>query len=120
MKTDSGQIATAHVAAEEILRTIYGDDLLGCSVRPEAIASIIQETLAQQLEIDREMLGVYEKAIEALHLLSTPPANKPAGPGELSTLLGERLDAVRDLTRRLLDTAASIKQPRINAHQTEE
>jgi hypothetical protein len=113
MNTDAGQLAAAHIAAEEILRTIYGEDLLGCSVRPEAIASIINDTVAQQTEMDREMLGVYEKAIEALHLLSTPPANIPAGPGELSTLLGERLDAVRELTQRLINTAASIRKPRM-------
>lgn len=102
-------MAAANAAAEEILKTIYGEDLLGCSVRPDAIAPIVLGVLEERRGIDREMLGIHEKAIEALHLLSTPPPNPPASPAELSTLLGERLDAIRDLTQRLMETNASIK-----------
>ena len=41
MSTNAQPDKLALLAAEEVLRTIYGDDLKGCPVKLERIASII-------------------------------------------------------------------------------
>ncbi|SPE53326.1 hypothetical protein SBV1_1700010 [Verrucomicrobia bacterium] len=94
--------------AEEILRTIYGDDLKGCTVSLETIAALIDKSSGQALP--RELLDLYEKVVEAVHLLSTPPKpEKLTTPEELRTLLGERLDAIHTLTTRTMGTLARVK-----------
>lgn len=45
MSADSESEGPAMVAAEEVLRTIYGDDLEGCTVKLETVASIIQDAI---------------------------------------------------------------------------
>jgi hypothetical protein len=100
----------ANAAAEEVLQAIYGDDLAGCPILPETIASVILRALAQQEEGAAEIIDLYEKAIEALHLLSTPPAiTQPISPEELRALLGDRLDSIHTLTQKLIDTTTSAK-----------
>jgi hypothetical protein len=96
--------------AEEILRTIYGDDFAGCTVSLEKIAGIIDQASQAQHQANHELLGLYEKLVEALHLLSTPPdASKITDPNELRTLLSERLDAIHALTTKTMDTTARAK-----------
>jgi hypothetical protein len=100
----------ANLTAEEILRTIFGDDLKGCNVTLDSIASIIRETLQQRSEEDRDLIEMYEKLVEALDLLSTPPqTDKVPGPDELRTLLGERLDTIHTLTQKTKKATASLK-----------
>lgn len=109
MSANSDHSDAAEAAAEEILRTIYGDDFKGCSVRLETIATIVASTLKERDGIDAEMLDLYRKAVEALHLLSTPPASATQlAPQGLPALLGERLDAIHNLTQKLIDTAAAV------------
>src|SRR5262245_28586495 len=99
-----GQIATT--VAEEILRRIYGDDLIGCKVSLQEIAAIVELGLKQQ----RELLEMYDKAIEAVNLLSTPPKTKEIpSPDELRSMLSDRLDAIRELTRKVMDTTARLQ-----------
>ena len=110
MTSDSDQMEAAGRAAEEILQAIYGDDLTGCAVRLETVAAVVFRAMRQAAEIDREMLGLYEKAVEALHLLSTPPVpgTLPA-PQDMLALLSDRLDAIRQLTQKLIATNATLK-----------
>jgi hypothetical protein len=100
----------ANLTAEEILRTIFGDDLKGCNVTLDTIASIIAQALRQRSEEERDLIEMYEKLVEALDLLSTPPqTDKVPGPDELRTLLGERLDTIHTLTQKTKKATASLK-----------
>ena len=108
-KSESSRLAQA--AAEEILRTIYGDDFAGCTVSLDQIALIIQAALTRQGSRDQELLELHEKATEAMKLLSTPPdAARQLAPGELQSLLSDRLDAVRALASKVLDTSKRAKE----------
>src|SRR6266478_2424628 len=87
--------------AEEVLRTIYGDDFIGCRVTPDQIAGVIAEGLKAERTATHELLELYEKVVEAVHLLSTPPENQlVADPNEVRTLLGERLDSIHAVTTK--------------------
>ena len=97
-------------AAEEILRSIYGDDLKGCPVTLDQIATPIQQALSQKVEGAKELLDVYEKVVEAIHLLSVPPENaKSLDANALRSLLGERLDMIHTVTQRTIDTTKLLK-----------
>ena len=97
-------------AAEEILRAIYGDDLKGCPVTLDQIATPIQQALSQKVEGAKELLDVYEKVVEAIHLLSVPPENaKSLDANALRSLLGERLDMIHTVTQRTIDTTKLLK-----------
>ncbi|HMJ66856.1 MAG TPA: hypothetical protein VK615_16055 [Candidatus Binatia bacterium] len=105
--------------SEEVLRTIFGDDLHGCNVRLETIAAIIKDGLQQRSEEDADLIDMYEKLVEALDLLSTPPdPSKIAGPDELRTLLGERLDSIHALTQKTKKTTESLKALRKGGPQS--
>jgi hypothetical protein len=105
-----GQIAT--VVAEEVLRRIYGDDLMGCKVSLEEIAEVIEEGFKQDKQQQRELIEMYEKAIEAVSLLSTPPMSQDVPtPEQLRSMLGDRLDAIQRLARKVMDTTARLQKP---------
>ena len=96
--------------AEEILRTIYGDDFKGCAVSPETIAKLIQEAATQRSAKDQGVLELYEKVVEGIHLLSTPPdPSKMTDPHVLRSLLGERLDAIHAITSQTIGATGRLK-----------
>jgi hypothetical protein len=100
----------ARHAAEEVLRTIYGDDYRGCTTSVEEIAKIIEACMDPRAAQTRELVNLYERLVAALHLLATPPGNaKEMGPEELRSLLGDRLDAIRDLTTRTIATTSGLQ-----------
>ena len=108
-KSESGRLAQA--AAEEVLRTIYGDDFAGCAVSLDQIALIIQAALTRQGSKSQELLELHEKAVEAMQLLSTPPdAAKQLAAAELQSLLSDRLDAVRALAAKVAETTRRAKE----------
>jgi hypothetical protein len=97
--------------AEEVLRTIYGDDYKGCKVNPDDLAGVIQKALQQRLVQAEDLIELYEKVIEAVDLLSTPPdASKITDPDQLRTLLGERLDGIHAVTTKTLQTTALVRK----------
>jgi hypothetical protein len=101
----------ASFLAEEILRTIYGDDYRGCAVSPDQIATLIQKGLQQRQSQKDDLLDLYEKVIEAIDLLSTPPdATKVQNPDQLRTLLGERLDGIHAVTTKTIQTSALVRR----------
>jgi len=98
------------LAAEEVLRTLYGDDFKGCTVNPETIANIIREAINPTLAKDRGLRDMYEKVIEAIHRLSTPPpSDQITDPSTLRSLLGERLDAIHSITVQTRDATDKLK-----------
>ena len=101
----------ASFLAEEVLRTIYGDDYQGCKVNPDQIAAIIQKGLQQyQTQVD-DLLDLYEKVVEAVDLLSTPPdPSKVTDPEQLRKLLGERLDGIHAVTTKTIQTTALVRR----------
>ena len=100
----------AVAAAEEILRTIYGDDFAGCNVTLDQIAEIAGRAMKQQEIQGRDLLELYEKVIEALDLLSTPPVTENiTDPTVVPKLLSERLDAVHAITTKTIQTTALVK-----------
>lgn len=100
----------ARVAAEEILRIIYGDDLEGCTVSLDRITEVISTAMAGQSQVDRAIAELNEKAFEAIRLLSTPPADGPAlSADELRSLLGERLDKIQNLTTKVIAATKAQK-----------
>ncbi len=96
--------------AEEVLRAIYGDDYNGCQVDPATIAKVIQTGLDQRHAQYQDLVGLYEKVVEAIHLLSTPPdISKVKDPNELRKLLSERLDGIHAVTAKTMQTTALIR-----------
>jgi hypothetical protein len=100
----------AFVTAEDILRAIYGDDLKGCTVTLDSIAAIIDRGLKQTAARNGEWLELYEKVVEATHILSTPPdPAKVTDPKELQALLTQRLDAIHSVTTKTIQTLATVR-----------
>ena len=101
----------AVLIAEDILRVIYGDDFKGCTVSLEQIAEVAQQRIRQHYGPAEELVELYEKVVEALHLLSTPPqGDNLTDQAQLNSLLSERLDAIHVLTTKTMETTASVKK----------
>jgi len=106
----SGPIASA--VAEEVLRHIYGDDLAGCKVSLDEIAQIIEEGLKHDKNHQRELVEMYETAMEAVDLLSRPPQNPEIPkPEQLRSMLSDRLDSIQQLARKVMDTTGRLRKP---------
>lgn len=96
---------TAFAAAEEVLRVIYGDDLTGCTVSLDGVAGVIRSAFAEHLRHSAEVAELHGKGFEAVQLLATPPADgSKLSPDDLRSLLGERLDNIRELATKILST----------------
>ena len=94
---------TATAAAEEVLRVIYGDDLNGCAVRLDDVSRVIQAAFDKQARSSVAVTELHTKGFEAVQLLATPPADgQTLSPEDLRSLLGERLDKIRDLATKIL------------------
>jgi len=116
MNSNNQPDALAFVTAEEVLRTIYGDDLKGCTVSLDNIAGIIDQSLKQTAARNGEWLELYEKVVEAVHVLSTPPdKTKVTDPKELQGLLTQRLDAIHAVSTKTIETLAAIKMKKAGA-----
>lgn len=102
--TSNGQTErAANSAAEEVLRIIYGDDLEGCAVNLDSIATVVRSALDEQAAHDRELAELHEKGFEAIQLLSTPPPHgEKLAPEDLRSLLSERLDKIQTLSSRII------------------
>jgi hypothetical protein len=110
MNPNGGAGLNASDIAEQILQKIYGDDFAGCNIAPDEIASVIETALEQQRKSAVDLLDLYEKVIEAIVLLSTPPeAGKIADPAELGKTLSERLDAIHAVATKTRDTVAKFR-----------
>jgi len=96
--------------AEDVLRHIYGEDLKGCTVSLESVASIVAKGVNQQQRGANELLDLYEKLVEALHLLSNPPeAGKISDAAEWQKFLSQRLDSIHALTTKAIETTERVR-----------
>ena len=110
MSSPSESDPVALQLAEDVLRHIYGDDLNGCTVNLEGVAEIIRKGINQQQKGANEMIDLYERLVEALHLLSNPPeAGKINDPTEWQTFLSQRLDSIHALTTKTMETTARVR-----------
>ena len=110
MSSEGSQGPSSADIAERILQHIYGDDFTGCETDPNEIASIVEAALKGHKHRTTELLDLYDKVIEALELLSTPPeAGHVTDPKEVCRILSERLDAIRAITTKTRETVAKFK-----------
>ena len=99
----------ASLLSEEVLRKIYGDDFTGCATNPDDLARVIEEGLTTEQQKTRELVELYEKVVEAVHLLSTPPDSKSVtDPAELHALLSQRVDTIHTVTTRTIETTSRV------------
>ena len=109
MNETSEPSRSSRIAAEEVLRKIYGDDFSGCVVTLDSIASIIDKSGGTISQKDKALVEVMTQVVEAVQLLATPPAKDRVGDAEqLGRLLGDRLDGIRDLTTKALKALKSV------------
>ncbi len=101
---DSAELErSATAAAEEVLRVIYGDDLAGCTVRLDDIAAVIRSVFEKHARTATDVAELHAKGFEAVQLLATPPSDGHTLSAEdLRSLLGERLDKIRELATKIL------------------
>ena len=106
---DSAELEkSATVAAEEVLRVIYGDDLNGCAVRLDDVSRAIRGVFDKEARNSAEIADLHAKGLEAVQLLATPPPDgNTLSPEDLRSLLGERLDQIRDLASKILAATQS-------------
>jgi hypothetical protein len=103
----------SRLVAEQILATIFGDDLSGCPVSLDQIAVVVHEALQQRSEQDAKLIDLFKTVTASILQVATPPESaKTAGPNELRSLLGERMDAIRAITIKTLETISRIEAER--------
>jgi len=95
--------AQARQTAEKVLQAIYGDDFAGCTVSLDDLAAIIDASIKEQTEINREIIDAFKKVVEAVQLLSTPPeSGEVKDSKQLQEVLGVRLDSIREITSKTI------------------
>ena len=103
----------SRLVAEELLATIFGDDLAGCPVSLDEVAVIVQEAVEQRAAQDAKLLDLHSTVVTSIQHLATPPVSaQNAGPNELRTLLSERLDAIRAIAIKTIETMDRVKAER--------
>ena len=100
----------SRLVAEELLATIFGDDLTGCPVSLDQVAVIVQEAVEQRAAQDAKLLDLHSTVVNSIHQLATPPVSaQNAGPNELRSLLSERLDAIRAIAAKTIETMERVR-----------
>ena len=103
----------SRLVAEDLLTTIFGEDLAGCTVTLDQVALIVQEAVEQRAAQDAKLLDLHSTVVNSIHQLATPPGSaQNAGPNELRSLLSERLDAIRAIAAKTIETMARVKVER--------
>src|SRR4051812_24720594 len=102
------QVATT--AAEGVLELIYGADLQGCTVSLDAVAGVDRQALQPTADEDRSLLVMLEKGTEAIGLSAPPPhPDSELTPEALQGILGERLDTILSLTKKISETIGALR-----------
>lgn len=103
----------SRLVAEEVLTIIFGEDLSGCPVSLEQVAAPIHEALQERARQDAKLIDLMNTVVSSILQVATPPDSaRQAGPDELRSLLSERLDAIRAITLKTLETTARIQAER--------
>jgi hypothetical protein len=115
MTPDDQSDDVASATAGEVLRVIFGPDLRGCAANVDDVVAVIRAALVQHAGTAPEVVALQTKAFEAVQLLSTPPADGMSlSPEDLRSLLGDRLDKIRNLATQVLNAtkaASEAQQP---------
>jgi hypothetical protein len=97
--------------AEKILAAIYGEDLEGCAVNLESIAAIVEEGIRAELKSYKMLNEALIGAIQQIQTVSTPPEKEEVETiQELADLLGERADAIHQVTTKILEAWEKAKE----------
>src|SRR5262249_53300542 len=100
----------AHDVAEGILSAIFGPDLLGCHITPDAIASLIQQALDAHAKKEETVNALFVQVLEKIQLIATPPERSQiTDAAQLATILGERADAILEITSETLKAWEKLK-----------
>ena len=59
------------LVAEELLATIFGEDLAGCTVSLDEVAAIIQRTVDERAQQDTRLLDTYDTVVSSIHQLGS-------------------------------------------------
>ena len=63
----------SRLVAEELLASIFGEDLAGCRVTLDEVAAIVQRTVDERAQQDARLLDTYDTVVSSIHQLATPP-----------------------------------------------
>lgn len=100
----------AYEVAEGILSAIFGPDLLGCQITPEAITPLIQQALDANAKKEEMVNSLFVQVLEKIQLIATPPErNQITDAAQLATILGERADAILQITSQTLKAWEKLK-----------
>ncbi len=111
----------SRLVAEELLATIFGDDLTGCPVSLDQVALFVQDAVEQRAAQDAKLLDLHSTVVNSIHQLATPPVSaQNAGPNELRSLLSERLDAIRAIAMKTIETMERVKIERSGANDVDQ
>jgi hypothetical protein len=107
----------AREVADRVLSAIYGPDLTGCQISPEAIATIVQEALDAQTQREKTIIDLFVQVLEKIELVATPPdRSQVKDTAHLAAILGERADGVHTIVTQTLSAwrklnASGLGQP---------
>lgn len=98
--------------AAQVLRRVYGENPSEWKVSLNEIAAIIDQGLNDERREHRELVEIYQQAIEAVDLLAAPPL-WPEGPQreQLRSLLSDRLEAIHRLAQQVTGTIRRTQTP---------
>ena len=100
----------AHEVSEGILSAIFGPDLIGCRITPDAIAPLIQQALEAYAKKEETVNTLFVEVLEKIQLIATPPERSQVhDPGHLAAILGERADAILQITSQTLKAWEKLK-----------
>jgi len=102
---------TANAIAVRVLRRIYGENPSDWKVSPNEIAAIIEKAVNDARQQQRELLEIYQEAIEAVDLLSKPPLwSEEPRREQLRSMLNDRLEAIHQLARRVAEASGQAQR----------
>lgn len=113
MSPDEHSEKLSRIVAEHILALIFGEDLTNCNVNVDQVATAVQSALDSRLQEENKIRTVYEEVIASIHKLSTPPqGSQMLAREDLQELLTERLDAIREVSAKMIETIEEIHAKR--------
>jgi hypothetical protein len=100
----------ANEVAEAILSAIFGSDLIGCKVSPEAISPLIQQALDAHAKKEGTVNALFLEVLQKIQSIATPPERSQVNnPAHLAAILGERADAILQITAGTLQAWEKLR-----------
>jgi hypothetical protein len=111
MSDNIGPRKIAFDTAEKVLAAIYGEDLEGCVVTLQSIAEIVEQGIESQTLSYKLLSEALIGAVRQIQTVSTPPEKDEVKTiQELADLLGDRADAIHQVTTKILDAWEKAKE----------